>query len=145
MNIKSQRSLQGLTLIETLVTLVFISIAVISLIRFQNYLSYDNSLSQQKGDATILAQSTLDSLSDFQVYNNTAGYTSYQSIASGTSTSVGTTTTYTITWTVSSNTNPTYKTINVTVSWTDRRGTSQSVSLVRRVAGIEPAKSAAVM
>ncbi|HTM64123.1 MAG TPA: hypothetical protein VL360_06435 [Gammaproteobacteria bacterium] len=142
---KSIKSINGQTLIEVLVTLVFISIAVISLIKFQNYLAYDNSLSQQKGNATIIAQSKLDSLSDFQVYNNTSGYTSYQSIATGTSSYSGTSTTYTLSWTVTSNTNPTYKTIDVTVSWTDRRGATQSVRLVRRVAGIEPAKSAAVM
>lgn len=136
---------KGQTLIEALVTLVFIAIGVIALIRFQNYLSYDNSLSQQKGNATILAQSKMESLIDFQVLNNTSGYTSYQSIASGSSTSAGTTTTYTITWTVTTNTNPDYKTITVTVSWTDRRNTAQSVTLVSRVAGIQPSNSAAVM
>ena len=145
MNAKSIKYINGQTLIEVLITLVFISIAVVSLIKFQNYLSYDNSLSQQKGNATIIAQSKLDSLSDFQVYNDTSGYTSYQSITSGSSTVSGTSTTYNLSWTVTSNTNPTYKTIDVTVSWTDRRGATQSVRLVRRVAGIEPSKSGAVM
>lgn len=135
----------GQTLIETLVTLVFISIGVIALIRFQNYLSYDTSLSQQKADATILAQSTIETLRDYQVLNNTSGYTSYQSISSGSSTVTGVTTTYTVSWTITSTTNPTYKSIDVTVSWTDRRGTAQSVRLISNVAGIEPANSAAVM
>lgn len=135
----------GQTLIEALVTILFISISVIALIRFQNYLSYDNSLSQQKADAITLAQSTIENLRDFHVLNNTSGYTSYQSIASGTSSSTGTTATYTITWTVTASTNPTHKEIDVTVSWTDRRGTAQSVRLISDVAGIEPANSAAVM
>ena len=135
----------GQTLIETLVTLVFISIGVIALIRFQSYLSYDTSLSQQKGDATIIAQSTIETLRDYQVLNNTSGYTSYQSIASGTSTVTGITTTYSVSWTITSTTNPTYKSIDVTVSWTDIRGATQSVRLISNVAGIEPANSAAVM
>lgn len=135
----------GQTLIETLVTLVVIAIGVIALIRFQNYLSYDNSLSQQKADATTIAQSQIESLRDYQVLNNTSGYSSYQNIASGSSTVTGTTTTYTVNWTITSVTNPTYKRIDVTVSWTDRRGTAQSVRLISNVAGVEPANSAAVM
>lgn len=141
----TNRHHKGQTLIEALLTIVFISVTVIALIRFQNYLAYDNNLSQQRGYATMLAQSQIETLSDFQVLNNTAGYSSYQGISSGSSTVSGTTATYTVTWTISSQSNPTYKTIDVTVSWTDRRGTSQSVRLIRNVAGIEPANSAAVM
>jgi Tfp pilus assembly protein PilV len=136
---------QGQTLIEALVTMVFIAVTVIALIRFQNYLSYENSLSQQRGDATILAQSRIESLRDFQVLNNTGGYSSYQGIASGTSTTTGSNATYTVTWTVTSSTNPTHKVVDVTVGWTDRRGAAQSVRLISDVAGIEPANSAAVM
>lgn len=135
----------GQTLVETLVTLVFIAIGVIALIRFQNYLSYDNSLSQQKGEATTIAQSQIETLTEFQVLNNTAGYTSYQSIASGTSSVTGTNATYTVTWTVTTTASPSYKAIDVTVSWTDRRATAQSVRLISYVAGIEPSNSAAVM
>jgi type IV pilus assembly protein PilV len=140
-----KKHITGQTLIEVLVTVVFISISVIALIRFQSYLSYDNSLSQQKADAITLAQSTIEQLRDFQVLNNTSGYTSYQSIASGSSSSTGTSATYTVTWTVTAYTNPTHKAIDVTVSWTDRQGTAQSVRLITDVAGIEPANSAAVM
>lgn len=135
----------GQTLIEALLTIIFISMTVIALIRFQNYLAYDNSLSLQKGYATMLAQSEIETLADFQVLNNTAGYSSYQGVSSSSSTVTGTTATYTITWTITSYSNPTYKTIDVTVSWTDRRGNSQSVRLIRNIAGIEPANSAAVM
>lgn len=135
----------GQTLIETLLTIVFISLTVISLIRFQNYLSYDNSLSQQTADAVNLAESKIESLRDFQVLNVTSGYTDYSSMSSGSSTTTGSTCVYTMTWTISSAANPAYKTIDVTVSWTDRRGGSQSIRLVSRVAGIQPANSATVM
>lgn len=135
----------GQTLIETLVTVLILALGVIALIRFQNYLSYDTSLAQQKGTATLLAASQLESLKDFQVLNNTSGYTSYQSIASGNSTVTGVTATYTITWTVTTNVNPTYKTIKVTVGWTDRYGTAQSVVLVSDVAGIDPSNSAVII
>lgn len=135
----------GQTLIEALVTLVIIAIGVIALIRFQNYLSYDNSLSQQKGEATTIAQSQIETLSEFQVLNTTAGYTAYQDINSGSSSVTGTSAAYTVTWTVTTTASPAYKTIDVTVSWTDRRGAAQSVRLIRHIAGVEPANSAAVM
>lgn len=138
-------SVSGQTLIEAMATVVLISLSVIALIRFQNYLSYDNSLSQQQADATNLAESTLQTLRDFQVLNVTSGYTAYASIASGSSTTTGMTCTYTTTWTVTSYVNPTYKTLDVSVAWTDRRGGAQSVRLVTYVSGIQPTNSAAVM
>lgn len=136
---------KGQTLIEALVTIVFISISVIALIRFQNYLAYDNSLSQQKAEATILATRQIEILREFQVLNNVAGYTSYQSIVTSTSTSSGVNTTYTINSTITTNTNPDYKIANVTVTWTDRTNQSRSVQLVTDIAGIDPSNSAAVI
>lgn len=141
----NKSEVSGLTLIETLLTIVFISMTVISLIRFQNYLSYDSSLAQQTADAVNLAESRIETLRDFQVLNATSGYTDYNAMSSGSSVTTGATCTYTTTWTVTSTTNPTYKTIDVTVSWTDRRGTAQSVRLISRAAGIQPANSATVM
>ena len=135
----------GQGLIETLITILLIAISVIALVRFQNYLAYTNSLTRQYNDAGILALEKIESLRDFQVINNTGGYTSYQSIVSGTGTSAGTTATYTLTWTVTANTNPTYKNIDITVSWTDRNNTARSVRFITRVAGVDPGYSASIM
>lgn len=136
---------KGQTLVETLVTVVFIAMAVLALIGFQNYLAYDNSLAQQRADATQLAEGQIETLKDFHVLNNTSGYTSYQGITSGSRTVTGTTTTFTITWTVTAFTNPTYKNIDVNVTWTDRNGASQSVRLITNVAGIDPSTSSTIM
>lgn len=135
----------GQTLIEALITVLFIAIGVIALVRFQNYLAYDNSITQQRADATILAMSRIETLKEFQVLNTTVGYTAYQDITSGSSTVSGVNTTYTVNWVVTSYTNPTYKTIDVTVSWIDRYGNTQSIRLVSDVAGIEPSTSAAII
>lgn len=135
---------KGQTLIEALITIVLISVGVIALIRFQNYLAYNNSVAQQKAEATVLATKQTETLRDFQVLNNTSGYTSYQSIATGSSTVNGTTATYTITWTVTTTASPAYKNIAVTVSWTDRNNQSNSVQLVSNIAEVDPANSASV-
>lgn len=140
-----QRPYKGQTLIEVLITVLFISVAVIALVRFQNYLGYDSLLTQQRNDAVLLATQKIESLRNFQVLNNTNGYTSYQSIASGSTTSSVGNTSYTITWTVTSYTNPTYKNVNVVVSWTDRNSTAQSIQLSTNIAGLDPGTSGAVM
>jgi len=136
---------KGQGLIETLITLLLISVSIIALIRFQSYLAYSNSITQQTSEGSLLAVKQIESLRDFQVLNNTPGYTSYQGIASGTGTSTGINATYTITWTVTSSANPTYKTLDVTVSWTDRYNNAQSVRLITRVAGIDPSYSSSIM
>lgn len=136
---------QGQTLIEVLITLLLISVSVIALIRFQNYLAYDNSFAQQKSEATLLVLKQIEILKEFQVLNNTAGYNSYDSITSGTQTIAGKNASYTVAWTVSSFTNPTYKNIDVTATWTDRINNSQSIRLITNIAGIDPANSSAIM
>jgi len=134
----------GQSLVEVLVTVLIIAVSVSALIRFQNYLSYDNALTKQKNEATILGQKQLETFLDFQVLTNTSGYTSYQSIATGSASSTVNGTAYTIGWTVTSYTFPTYKNVNISVSWIDRRGVSQSTVVNSDVAGIEPAFSALI-
>ncbi len=141
---RSQR-IKGQTLIEVMISLLFITVSAIALVRFQNYLAYDTSLVQQKADAMLLAVSKIETLTDFQVLNNTSGYTSYQSIASGTTSSTGNTAVYTITTTVTAYINPTYKNVSVTVLWTDRNGGVQSIQHVTNIAGIDPQYSSVIM
>ncbi|MHB1948174.1 MAG: hypothetical protein ACYCQI_08680 [Gammaproteobacteria bacterium] len=136
---------RGQTFLEVLVTVLFISFSVIALIRFQTYLAYDNSLAQQKSEAIILASQELEQLRTYQTLNNISGYTSYQSIATGNSSVTGSNATYAVSWVVTSYTNPTYKTANVTVSWTDRYNNAQSIQMVSDIPGIDPPNSATIM
>lgn len=137
---------QGQGLIETVIALLIISGGVIALIQFENNLSYGNALSQQQAEATILATSQIEALRNFGVLTTTAGYNSYQAIATGSSTSNGKNTTYTLNWTVTtSSTTPTYKTVDLTVSWNDLRGTAQSIELTTSILGLDPALQANVI
>jgi len=134
----------GIGLIETLLIVLFVSIAVVSLLNFQHYLSYSTNNNQQQFDANILAINEIETLRDFQVLPVTAGYTAYASIASGSTNSTVGNTAYSIVWTVTTNASPSYKTIDVTVSWTDRYNNSRSVRLTSQVAGVDPSTSAAI-
>ena len=135
----------GQTLIEVLITILIIGVGVIALLLYQNYLSYDFSVAKQRNDATALATNQIEILRDFHVIDDTTGYDSYQDIASGTSTATISNTIYTLTWTVTAFTNPTYKRIDVSVQWTDRNAGAQTVRLVSIVAGVDPLYSAIVM
>ncbi len=135
----------GQTLIEVLVTVLIIAVAAVAIVKFQYYLAYNNNLIQQKSDATILANDKMESLRNFQVLTTTSGYIAYQSIVTGSSTATVSNTTYTLNWTITTNTNPDYKMAVIVVSWTDQRSNAQSVTLVSDIAGIDPANSAAII
>ena len=142
----SDKWVSGQGLIEVLMTVLFIGIAVLALVRFQNYLGYNNAIAQQTIDAIIIAERQMEILRDFQVKNNTSGYTSYQSIVSGTGSSTTISVVYSISWTSGETLyNTPYKSAIVTVSWTDRYNVAQSVTLDSRIVGVEPSTSSMIM
>jgi type IV pilus assembly protein PilV len=137
--------LNGEGLVEVLITLLIVVVGVLGIVRFQNYLAYNNSLAQQQEDATIIALQELEMLRDYQVLDTTSGYTAYQDIVSGAATIVGVTATFTATWTVTTTATPSYKKIDLTVSWVDRNNVTQSIRMITQVAGVDPSTSAAAM
>jgi Tfp pilus assembly protein PilV len=145
MRIKIPTKTRGEGLIETMVTFMLIGFGIMALIRFQNNLTYNDNVAQQQADATILAVNKIEALRDFWVLNTQAGMQAYQDIVTGTGTSTGINTTYTLTWTVTTFTNPNYKTIDVSVTWTDRYNASKTIRLISRVAGTDPLNSAWIM
>lgn len=136
-----QRSEKGVTLVELLVTLFILTIGISALIKFQGNYFYYGDLSKQRSEAVILAKSKLATLRNYQVLSTTSGYNAYEDISSGTSTTTATNTTYTITWSVTENTSPAYKTINVVVSWVDRNNNSQGITLSSIIGKIDPSDS----
>lgn len=136
-------SQQGQGLIETLAVFLFVSISIVALIQFQHYLSYSTNVTQQQADAILAATNQIEILRNYSVITPQTGYIDYQSIVSGTGTSNLNNTTYNLTWTVTTATN--YKTLDITVTWTDRQNVNQSVRLVTQVSQTDPALSAAIM
>jgi Tfp pilus assembly protein PilV len=126
-----QNRVLGQTLIEVLITLLIIAISVISIVRFQSYLT--------------LALQQIETLKDYQVLTTTSGYFAYQSILTGSSSTVFNGTTYTLNSTVTTYTSPAYKSISVVSSWVDRYASRQSVTLITNISVIDPSNSASVM
>jgi len=135
----------GQGLIETLMIVLFVGISVVALITFQHHMNYSTSLARQQSDATIVTQNEIETLRDFSVLTTTAGYVAYSGIASGSGNVTVGNTTYTMTWTVTSFVNPTYKTIDITTTWNDYYGTAHSIRIVSNVAGVDPSTASTFM
>lgn len=133
---------QGQGLIEVVMVFLIISGSVVALLRFQNNLAYTNNLTQQENTALLLATQQIETLRDFTTLT---GANSYQTITTGTKVTAGINTTYTTAWTITEASNPSYKTLDVKVSWPDRNGTSQNIRLVTQVAALDPMYSSAIM
>lgn len=136
------RKINGQGLIEVMMTLLIIAVSILALLRFQNYLAYSNNLTNQKSIAYQLALTEIETLRD---YSALTGANSYANIASGSSSQTLAGATFTITWTVTANVNPTYKKIDVNVTWTDQYGGSQSTRLISDVSQTDPSFSSTIM
>lgn len=135
---------RGIGLLETMMVIVFVAIGIVAIIKFQHTLIYNTNTTQQQANATRVALNKLEQLRDFSTLTTTTGYIAYNDIATGTSTQTVGNTTYSLSWTVTNNASPPYKTLDITVTWTDRTGGSQSIRLVTRVAGADPLNSARI-
>ena len=136
---------RGLSLTELLVALLILSIGVAGVVKLQSTYFYYHDLSKQRASAVLLAEQKMESLRYFQVVPTTSGYIAYSDIASGSSTSTLNATTYTTTWTVTTDNTVGYKTVNIVVAWTERRGGAQSVNLTSIISAIDPANSGVVV
>lgn len=135
----------GFSLVEIMASLFILSVGLLGLAKFQGNIWYYVSIARQQAEAAIIGEQKLENLRSFEVINNTSGYTSYNSIATGSATTSGLDANYALAWTVTAATNPTYKTVDLTVSWTDRRSLTQSIALSTIIAGVDPQQSGMAM
>jgi Tfp pilus assembly protein PilV len=143
--INSFHKLKGAGLVESLIAVVIIAVCTLALVRFQNTIAYNDSIAQQQAEATLLASAKIELLRDYQVLATTSGFRAYQDIVSGTTTVTGVNATYTLTLTVTTFTNPDYKTVDLVVSWPDRYGATQSIRSTSRIASVDPATSGTII
>jgi Tfp pilus assembly protein PilE len=144
-NFMSRYSQSGQGLIETLMIAVLLGFSALAFISFQSYLAYSTEVTHQAAEANLIAKANLETLRYFSVINTTSGYNAYQSIATSSQLTTVDNTTYTLSSTVTTTATPAYKNIQLTVSWTDRRGNAQTVVLVTNIAGLDPGSAGSFM
>lgn len=119
--------LKGFSIIELMVTLVILGGGVGALTYLSARLNTATTFSAAEHDAVSLANSKIDAWRAML-------YDSISTATDQSDTSTIANVTFTRTWNIAAFTNPTYKVIDVTVSWTDASGDTHSIKLATAVA-----------
>ena len=129
---------RGASLLEALITFLLLSVGMLTLMRVQTFLRDSADAARQRSEAVRLAQQDLEQLRGF------ASAAAYNAIAGGAAdvTPAASNTRYTLTRVAQPE--PGLKTIQVTLSWSDRNGEPQQLRLHSMMAAHDPAYSGAL-
>lgn len=137
----------GVSLIEALVALAVVAFGMLGVAGLQASLRFNADVAKQRSEAVRLAQTVIEQGRGFSVLQTTVGKTAFadlQSIGAVTLVVPNTNTTYTRQVTVVDNLAQHRKSVNVDVTWPDRNGDTQSVTLTSQLHRIDPAIAGAL-
>jgi len=137
------RSQRGSTLFEALVAFLVLSLGMIAIARIQGHLRLGADVARQRSEAVRLAQEDMETLRGFASIEAEAGMRSFDGIASA-SRMVRADTTYLVDRRIATTDLPHAKSAAITVSWTDRSGSAQEITLHSIIAGSDPALTGAL-
>jgi type IV pilus modification protein PilV len=128
--VTAQRAQAGFTIIEALVALMILTFGLLAVSGMQLTLSSNGDISKQRTEAIRLAQEKIEYLRSYsQVTSATLSTTlAYANLASG-SDSITTNAVFSRSWSVSGTATATLKPILLTMSWADRTGTTQTLTV----------------
>jgi type II secretory pathway pseudopilin PulG len=121
----------GFTIIEALVALLIMTFGMLAISGMQMTLSQNSDISKQRTEATRLANEKMEQL---RAYTSIA---EWNALASG-SDNITTNTQYTRTWSLAGSNTNTYRPVTVNVSWLDRTGDPQGITLQSVISQTNP-------
>ncbi len=127
---------KGGVLIEALISAAVLSVGILAITKMQTTMARSSIDSNQQNKAIILAQEKIEELRNF---STKAAYTN---LSNSSDTLSSKDTTYTRTWSLTPNTDPNYKAVQVAVAWTTATNESKSVQLNSIIADHDPMDSA---
>ena len=133
---KTSRKQFGFSLLEALIALLVMSFGMLALASMQLSLSRSADVAKQRTEAMRLAQERIETLRSF------VSSAAWDALANGSDTATANTnTTYTRTWTFGGTITETMRPIQVMVTWNDRSGTADYVTLSSVISRTDPADS----
>lgn len=132
------RSQAGIALVEALLAFVLLALGVLAATQVQAHLRQAADNARQRSEALRLAQQDIEQQRAF------ADDAAYAAIAGANLSVDGDTTSYALSRQVDGFGAARLKTLTVTVTWTDRRGLGQHLTLHTALAGTPPALSGAL-
>jgi type IV pilus modification protein PilV len=154
---------RGFSLVEALIAATILGVGLIGLAKLQTLVMGSSSVSQQRNEATQIAQDKIEYFRAFSTLPSANGQRAYTDIASSTSaeTVTGVSASYERRWAAvdccfdgssapvcpaaSCVSSMRFKQLEVTVSWTDKANKDRSVVLRTIIAGLDPELDAALM
>jgi Tfp pilus assembly protein PilV len=134
---------RGVSLVEAMVALAVMAFGMLTIVGVQSTLRLNGDIAKQRSEATRIAQEELEESRGFQVIDSAPGEVAWADIGNRTrpvNPNNGNTS-YTVQRVVRTVADEPSKALQVTVSWFDRSGQPQQVSLSTGIAAAAPALS----
>lgn len=127
----------GFSLIEALVALAVVAVGLLGLGTAEVMIGRNADVAKQRTEATRLAQEKMELLRAFTTIAPAAGQLSWNGLTAGSDT-LTTNASYVRTWTLGGASTDTLRRVTVDVTWTDRAGDVQSVTLNSVISRTDP-------
>jgi prepilin-type N-terminal cleavage/methylation domain-containing protein len=128
---------RGFTIIEALIALAVVAFGLMAVSGLQALLSRNTDVAKQRSEATRLAQQQIENVRSYTTIADAAGQISWNGLANGSDTTTSNAT-FTRTWTWAGASTDQMRRLSVNVSWTDRTGEAQNVTLNTVVSRTNP-------
>lgn len=138
---------RGVSLVEAIVAMAVMAFGMMAVVGLQTTLRLNSDIAKQRSEAVRIAQEAIEDWRAFSSLPTAAGQRAYNDIASiadETVTGYTTNTSYTLSRTVRQEYGQSVKALEVAVSWVDRNGLIQRVTLDSLIARVDPALSGAL-
>jgi len=142
------RTQRGVSLVEALVALAVMAFGMLAIVGVQSTMRLNSDVSKQRSEAVRIAQETVENWRAYSVLDATAERAAYADLASQADTEVvglTTNTTFMLSRGVIDLPAQNQKAFQVDVSWADRAGTPQRVTLNSVIALADPALTGALV
>lgn len=142
---------RGVTLVEAMVALLIMSFGMLALVGLQANLRRSADVAKQRGEATKIAQVTMEDTRAFGALETASaptGVLAFDAIAASAVDSAGradSNATFAMNRSVAASANPPMISVDVAVQWTDRASELQNVRLSTFIAAIDPGLSGSLM